>query len=95
MRLKIILCLVAVLVWGPLAALADQPASANREVRLKDISTVEGVRDNLLLGYGLVVGLNRTGDTQQTFFSTQTLGNILQRMGVQIPVSAVQVRNIA
>lgn len=95
MRLKIMLCLVAVLAWGSSAVFADQPASANREVRLKDISTVEGVRDNLLLGYGLVVGLNRTGDTQQTFFSTQTLGNILQRMGVQIPVSAVQVRNIA
>lgn len=95
MRLKMMLCFAAVLTWGSLAAAADQPASANREVRLKDISTVEGVRDNLLLGYGLVVGLNRTGDTQQTFFSTQTLGNILQRMGVQIPVSAVQVRNIA
>lgn len=95
MRLKMMLCLAALLAWVSLAAFADQPASANREVRLKDISTVEGVRDNLLLGYGLVVGLNRTGDTQQTFFSTQTLGNILQRMGVQIPVSAVQVRNIA
>ncbi len=95
MRLKMILCLAALLAWGSTAAFADQPANANRQVRLKDISTVEGVRDNLLLGYGLVVGLNRTGDTQQTFFSTQTLGNILQRMGVQIPVSAVQVRNIA
>ena len=95
MRLKMIVCLVAVFAWGSLAAFADQPKSLTREVRLKDISTVEGVRDNLLLGYGLVVGLNRTGDTQQTFFSTQTLGNILQRMGVQIPVSAVQVRNIA
>lgn len=95
MRLKMILCLAALLAWGSTAAFADQPANANRQVRLKDISTVEGVRDNLLLGYGLVVGLNRTGDTQQTFFSTQTLGNILQRMGVQIPISAVQVRNIA
>lgn len=95
MRLKMMLALVVVLAAGSLAAFADQPPRTSREVRLKDISTVEGVRDNLLLGYGLVVGLNRTGDTQQTFFSTQTLGNILQRMGVQIPVSAVQVRNIA
>jgi flagellar P-ring protein precursor FlgI len=66
-----------------------------RQVRLKDISTIEGVRDNMLIGYGLVVGLKRTGDSQQTQFSTQTLANILQRMGVQIPVASVQIRNVA
>ena len=48
-----------------------------------------------LIGYGLVVGLKRTGDSQQTQFSTQTLANILQRMGLQIPVASVQIRNVA
>jgi flagellar P-ring protein precursor FlgI len=74
---------------------ADEPKHAIRQVRLRDISTVEGVRDNMLIGYGLVVGLKKTGDSQQTQFSTQTLANILARMGLQIPVSSVQVRNVA
>ena len=76
-------------------AIADEGGSAARTVRLRDITTVEGVRDNPLIGYGLVVGLKRTGDSQQTIFSTQTLANILQRMGLQIPVASVQIRNVA
>ncbi|MGA9937315.1 MAG: flagellar basal body P-ring protein FlgI [Candidatus Acidiferrales bacterium] len=64
-------------------------------VRLKDISTVEGVRDNPLIGYGLVVGLKGTGDSQQTIFTNQTLGNILNRMGVSIPPTAILVHNAA
>jgi flagellar P-ring protein FlgI len=74
---------------------ADAAKKPVRQVRLRDISTFEGVRDNMLLGYGLVAGLKRTGDSQQTIFSTQTLANILQRMGVQIPVASVQIRNVA
>ena len=64
-------------------------------VRLKDITTLEGVRDNPLVGYGVVVGLNGTGDRRQTLFSTQTLGNLLRRMGILIPSDAVRVKNIA
>ncbi|HYB76728.1 MAG TPA: flagellar basal body P-ring protein FlgI, partial [Candidatus Bathyarchaeia archaeon] len=79
----------------PLPLLAAETKPEIRQVRLRDISTVEGVRDNLLIGYGLVVGLKRTGDSQQTLFPTQTLANILQRMGVQITVASVQVRNVA
>ncbi|MGH9572291.1 MAG: flagellar basal body P-ring protein FlgI [Candidatus Acidiferrales bacterium] len=74
---------------------AQSPSFAPRQVRLRDISSFEGVRDNLLIGYGLVAGLKRTGDSQQTFFSTQTLANIMARMGLQIPVSSVQIRNVA
>jgi flagellar P-ring protein precursor FlgI len=62
---------------------------------IRDISSVEGIRENPLLGYGLVVGLKGTGDRQQTVFSTQTLGNILQRMGVQIQPTAIKVNNVA
>jgi flagellar P-ring protein precursor FlgI len=57
--------------------------------------TVEGVRDNLLIGYGMVVGLNGTGDRQQTVFSVQTLSNLLQKMGIQFNASAVVVKNVA
>ena len=74
--------------------IAAVDASA-RQVRIRDIASVEGVRANSLVGYGLIVGLSGTGDRQQTLFSTQTLGSILQRMGVQIPAGAVRVNNIA
>jgi flagellar P-ring protein FlgI len=63
--------------------------------RLKDIASVEGVRDNQLLGYGLVVGLAGTGDRQQTVFSAQSLTNVLQRMGVTVSPSAITVKNTA
>lgn len=63
--------------------------------RLKDLVTVEGVRDNQLLGYGLVVGLAGTGDRQQTVFSAQSLTNVLQRMGVTVSPSAITVKNTA
>jgi flagellar P-ring protein precursor FlgI len=71
---------------------ADNP---NRRVLIRDITSVEGVRDNMLVGYGLVVGLNRTGDTQQTFFTVQTLANAMQKMGVLISPGQVTVKNVA
>lgn len=63
--------------------------------KLKDLTTVEGVRDNQLLGYGLVVGLAGTGDRQQTVFSAQSLANVLQRMGVTVSPTAITVKNTA
>jgi flagellar P-ring protein FlgI len=82
-------CLTSLLVP---AAVADNP---NRRVLIRDITSVEGVRDNLLVGYGLVVGLNRTGDSQQTYFTVQTLANAMQRMGVLISPGIVEVKNVA
>jgi flagellar P-ring protein precursor FlgI len=70
-------------------------AEINRKVMVRDITQIEGVRDNQLVGYGLVVGLNRTGDTQQTYFTVQTLANSLARMGVQISPSTVVVKDVA
>src|SRR5690348_12804682 len=70
-------------------ALAD---NTNRHVLVRDITSVQGVRDNMLVGYGLVVGLNRTGDSQQTYFTVQTLANAMQRMGVLISPGIVQVK---
>ena len=63
--------------------------------RIKDIAAFEGVRENQLVGYGLVVGLNGTGDRNQTIFSTQTLANMLERSGVTIAGDKVRVKNIA
>jgi len=63
--------------------------------RLKELVSLEGVRDNQLIGYGLVVGLNGTGDRKQTFFSAQSLANLLQQMGVSVNPLLMTVRNTA
>jgi flagellar P-ring protein precursor FlgI len=79
-----------------------QASSAQTETHkalIRDVATLEGVRENALVGYGLVVGLKGTGDKQQTYFTVQTLASVLARMGVQIPSavlqSTVQVKNVA
>jgi flagellar P-ring protein precursor FlgI len=77
-----------------LLALAASPI-CTASTRLKDIVSIEGVRENQLVGYGVVVGLNGTGDKRQTFFSAQTLTNILQRMGVVVNPTFILIRNTA
>src|SRR5579871_1229834 len=69
--------------------------SVRPATRLKDLATLEGARDNQLIGYGLVVGLAGTGDRQQTVFSPQSLANLLERMGVSVPGSTIRVKNTA
>jgi flagellar P-ring protein precursor FlgI len=63
--------------------------------RLKDLVAIEGVRENQLIGYGLVVGLAGTGDRKQAVFSAQSLTNMLERMGVSVPATAIRVANTA
>jgi flagellar P-ring protein FlgI len=74
---------------------ADVVASAPRQARVKDIASIEGIRDNQLVGYGIVVGLQGTGDSQQTTFPAQTLAATLLRMGVSVPATAIRVQNLA
>lgn len=89
LRIVGILCVVFALANG-------RNANAKiREVRIRDIAEIQGVRENQLIGYGLVVGLQGTGDRQQTFFTVQTLANMLARMGVQIPTGTAIVKNVA
>lgn len=64
-------------------------------VRIKDIANVEGVRENSLIGYGLVIGLNGTGDKTGTTFTVQTLSSMLKKMGIAVEPSAVKVKNVA
>src|SRR6202140_1094550 len=66
-----------------------------RKALIRDVTSIEGIRENPVLGYGMVVGLRGTGDRQQTIFTTQTLANILQHMGVQIPAGTIKVNNVA
>ena len=85
----IILLLIFRLLAIPLMAADSKP------MRVRELVALEGARDNQLLGYGLVVGLNGTGDKRQTFFSSQSLASLLDRMGVQVNPTAMLVRNIA
>jgi flagellar P-ring protein precursor FlgI len=76
------------------AVLAVPHAKAER---LKDLASIQGVRDNPLIGYGLMVGLDGSGDqTQQTPFTIQSLNNMLGQLGVTVPPGTnVQVKNVA
>jgi len=81
---------------GLLTALLFVPALSPAAVgRVKDLAALEGVRDNQLVGYGLVVGLNGTGDKRQTVFAAQSLANMLNRMGVAVNPAAMQAKNVA
>jgi len=64
-------------------------------IKLKNLTNIKGVRDNQLIGYGLVVGLNGTGDGDQTEFTVHTLVNMLDRMGITVDENAVRVDNVA
>jgi flagellar P-ring protein precursor FlgI len=70
-------------------------ASTAHAVRIKDIATFEGVRHNQIIGYGLVVGLNGTGDKAGTTFTRQSLVNMLKRMGITVPAKQVRTKNVA
>ncbi|RIK98947.1 MAG: flagellar biosynthesis protein FlgA [Proteobacteria bacterium] len=82
---KALLVFCALLVAAP-------PAGA---ARIKDLASVKGVRENQIIGYGLVVGLNGTGDKNRTEFTVQSLTSLLARMGIGVDAAAVQVKNVA
>jgi flagellar P-ring protein FlgI len=78
------------------AALLQRPAAADSPTtRLKELVSLEGVRENQLIGYGIVVGLKGTGDRQQTLFTAQSLTNMLQQMGVTVNPTTILVKNTA
>ncbi len=91
-RTRFVLASLAVVLGSLLAA---QPAQA---LRIKELAAVQGVRSNQLTGYGLVVGLDGTGDqTTQMPFTTQAMSNYLQQMGISLPpgTTAPQLKNVA
>lgn len=69
--------------------------SLSQATRIKDIARLEGVRDNQLVGYGLVVGLNGTGDSASTQFTVQSLVSMMERLGVSVNRNQVKVDNVA
>jgi flagellar P-ring protein precursor FlgI len=71
-------------------------ADISQAARIKDIASIGGVRDNQLIGYGLVVGLNGTGDDVKNGFTRGTLVNMLNRQGLVIPTTRdVKADNVA
>jgi len=70
-------------------------SAAGAQVRIKDIAGVQGARGNQLVGYGLVVGLEGSGDSNSTLFTAQSVVNALQRLGVNVPQGLVKVKNAA
>jgi flagellar P-ring protein precursor FlgI len=77
----------ALLLWvGP---------SWGAQVRLKTIAQIKGVRENQLIGYGLVVGLQRTGDTQRVVSTLQSITNMLLQFGIKINSDQIRTQNVA
>jgi len=97
-RMRTLLSLGGVAMLSAALVAAQNPG---KKARIKDVATIEGIRDNQLVGYGLVVGLRGTGDSSQTVFPAQTLVSALQRMGITVPqtgsnsASNMQVKNMA
>ncbi len=84
--------LVALLVVASLVV----PVAAGASSRIKDLVNVEGVRENQLIGYGLVVGLNGTGDTLNNIpFTKQSLTAMLERLGVNVRGQSLRTGNVA
>ena len=87
---RILTGLLAIFLLGALVL-----PTAAKAARIKDIAGLEGVRDNQLVGYGLVVGLNGTGDSASTEFTIQSLVNMMENMGLTVDRSKVKVDNVA
>jgi flagellar P-ring protein precursor FlgI len=86
MKLSVIFIFIMCIAWQWLPGV---------EVRLKDMATFQGVRENQLIGYGVMVGLEGTGDTTQNKFTFQTIANYLDKMGLTLDPNAFQMRNTA
>ena len=69
--------------------------SVSSAVRIKDIADLKGVRDNQLVGYGLVVGLDGTGDGKKSIFTIQSMVSMLEKMGITISADDIAVKNVA
>ena len=86
------LAVILAVLASPVAAQTPAPIAVSR---LKDVTSLQGATTLPLIGYGLVVGLNKTGDRRQTVFSAQTLANMLERFGVAVSPGGIKIENVA
>src|SRR5579875_229100 len=87
--------LVSLLVFSVLAQAFGVCSSAAQDVRIKDIAKPQGVTDNQLVGYGIVTGLQGTGDSTSVLFTSKTIQNVLQSFGLTVNTNDVRTRNVA
>lgn len=86
-RLTIIFCIIG--------TMATAMAATSATTRIKDVAKVQGVRSNQLVGYGLVMGLNGTGDSNKTLQTMQSLSSMLKTFGVTVSAAQMQAKNVA
>src|SRR5579872_6221422 len=86
--------LVGLIVASLFSAFVPTAAFAQM-VRVKDVTRVQGVTNNQLVGYGVVTGLGGTGDSTQVIFTSQTIQNILSAFGLSTTTQSVRTRNVA
>jgi flagellar P-ring protein precursor FlgI len=91
--MKTLLLTLLIVLLASLPAEAQSPEAG--AARLKDVVSVQGTASTPLIGYGLVVGLNKTGDRRQTIFSAQTLANMLERFGIAVAPGEMKIENVA
>ncbi|WP_373497766.1 flagellar basal body P-ring protein FlgI [Desulfococcus sp.] len=82
----VILCLMLFLILG---------ASDARAARIKDLADIQGVRQNQLVGYGLIVGLEGTGDGKKSVFTNRAVSSMLEKMGIPVSPEEIKTKNIA
>jgi len=80
---------------GALLLVWSLAAGSVQAARLKDLAEVEGVRGNQLFGYGVVVGLNGTGDGNSVQFTTKSLSNMIEKLGIRVKPEDIKVKNVA
>ena len=90
MKLKTLVTIIGIGMY-----LAGNIVPAQAAVRIKDIAYFEGARENTLMGYGLVVGLNGSGDKSQSVFTVKSIASLLSRLGIEVDKSQITPKNVA
>lgn len=89
------LLVIITIIFCFVSTMAIAMAASSATTRIKDVAKVQGVRSNQLVGYGLVVGLNGTGDSNKTLQTMQSLSSMLKTFGVTVSASQMQAKNVA
>ncbi len=90
MRARVVVSMLLFALWA-----WELPRTGQAGVRVKDLVTVQGVQEILLVGYGLVVGLDGTGDGRNSMVTVRSVRNMLLRFNIEVPQERLAVRNVA
>jgi len=93
--MRFLVCIVAVFLCSDFSNAMERSVNESKEQRVKDIGRLQGVRDNFLVGYGIVTGLAGTGDSSSNRTTKQVLANVYSQFNLTIPADQIQSRNVA